>query len=113
MTGNCIPTDSMTSGERKSKPEEHNRIIMPTYGYICEQCGHRFEELQEIDTEQVRECPQCGGSTRRLIGRVGFVFKGSGFHTTDYDNTTPHTTCCGRTERCEKPPCSEDEICKR
>jgi len=22
-------------------------------------------------------------------------------------------TCCGRTERCEKPPCSDDGSCKR
>ena len=86
---------------------------MPTYSYICEQCGHRFEKLQEINAERDRECPRCGGNTRRLIGRVGFIMKGSGFHTTDHDHDSSGLTCCGRTERCEEPPCSDDGTCRR
>ncbi|MBA7650399.1 hypothetical protein ES703_58203 [subsurface metagenome] len=86
---------------------------MPTYGYLCEQCGYRFEKLQEMSAEPMKQCPKCGGVTRRLIGGVGLVFKGSGFYTTDYKNVSPGATCCGRTERCEKPPCSDDGACKR
>jgi predicted nucleic acid-binding Zn ribbon protein len=30
------------------------------------------------------ECPQCGGNVRRLLYPVGILFKGPGFHITDY-----------------------------
>jgi len=29
-------------------------------------------------------CPVCGGTARRLFTSVGVIFKGSGFHATDY-----------------------------
>jgi len=58
---------------------------MPTYEYQCEQCGHRFEAFQSITAETLSECPECGGKVQRLISAgAGFIFKGSGFYTTDY-----------------------------
>ena len=59
---------------------------MPTYEYECGACGHRFEEFQSITAEAIRKCPACGAvKVRRLIGPGGaFIFKGSGFYTTDY-----------------------------
>lgn len=86
---------------------------MPTYEYICEQCGYRFEKSQQMSDEPVKECPKCGGNTRRLFGNIGLIFKGSGFYKTDYRNVSSGTTCCGSTERCETPPCSDDGTCKR
>lgn len=86
---------------------------MPTYEYVCEQCGYKFEKLQEMSAEPIKQCPQCGGTTRRLIGKVGLMFKGPGFYATDYRNASSGVTCCGRTERCETPPCSDDGACKR
>jgi hypothetical protein len=29
------------------------------------------------------------------------------------DAPKPGTTCCGRAERCETPPCSLDDTCRR
>lgn len=58
---------------------------MPTYEYECEKCGHRFEAFQSMTDEPLRECPTCTGPVRRLIGLgAGFIFKGSGFYSTDY-----------------------------
>jgi putative FmdB family regulatory protein len=58
---------------------------MPTYDYECRACGHRFEEFQSITAPPLMECPSCGGEVRRLIGSgAGILFKGSGFHQTDY-----------------------------
>jgi predicted nucleic acid-binding Zn ribbon protein len=35
--------------------------------------------------ERIKECPECGGSVRRLFGTgAGVLFKGSGFYETDY-----------------------------
>ncbi len=58
---------------------------MPTYHYICPKCGHDYEKLQRIsDTKRVK-CPECGTlGERQISGGTGFVFKGSGFYTTDY-----------------------------
>ncbi len=59
---------------------------MPTYEYNCNNCGHRFEQLQGIKAGALRKCPKCGKSAlKRLIGTgSGLIFKGSGFYATDY-----------------------------
>lgn len=57
---------------------------MPTYGYRCDHCGTEFEQFQRITEPPLTECPQCGGSVRRLLYPVGILFKGPGFHITDY-----------------------------
>lgn len=60
---------------------------MPTYEYRCTQCQHIFERHQAVG-EAAPECPQCGGSSRKVFASVGLIFKGSGFHTTDYRKTS-------------------------
>jgi putative FmdB family regulatory protein len=59
---------------------------MPTYDYVCEACGHSFEEMQSFSAPKLRKCPKCGKlKLKRLIGTGGAViFKGSGFYETDY-----------------------------
>ena len=59
---------------------------MPTYDYVCDACGHAFEQFQSITAGALRKCPQCGRlKLRRLIGAgAGVIFKGSGFYETDY-----------------------------
>ena len=60
---------------------------MPTYEYQCEKCGLVFEEFQSITAEPLTKCRKegCDGTIRRLISSgAGFIFKGSGFYTTDY-----------------------------
>jgi putative FmdB family regulatory protein len=59
---------------------------MPTYQYLCENCGYEFEQFQSITAKPLRKCPKCGkNSLSRLIGSgAGVIFKGSGFYETDY-----------------------------
>jgi putative FmdB family regulatory protein len=59
---------------------------MPTYEYICEECGHQFEQFQSITARTLRQCPKCGKTRlKRLIGTgSGVIFKGNGFYQTDY-----------------------------
>lgn len=57
---------------------------MPTYVYGCDACGHRFEKFQKFADEPVRICPACQSSVRRIMQPAGIVFKGSGWHITDY-----------------------------
>ena len=56
---------------------------MPTYQYACTQCGHQLEAVQSFTDDSMTECPQCDGRLRKLFGKVGVVFKGSGFYRTD------------------------------
>jgi putative FmdB family regulatory protein len=60
---------------------------MPTYEYECEKCGFVFEEYQSINAEPLKICKKegCGGAVKRLFSAgAGFLFKGSGFYSTDY-----------------------------
>jgi putative FmdB family regulatory protein len=59
---------------------------MPTYEYVCDNCGHEFEQFQSITARPLRKCPACGkNKLKRLIGAgAGVIFKGSGFYATDY-----------------------------
>jgi putative FmdB family regulatory protein len=58
---------------------------MPTYVYECRRCGHLFEKFQSIKAAALKRCPRCRGALRRLPGGgAGLLFKGSGFHITDY-----------------------------
>ena len=59
---------------------------MPTYQYICENCGNEFERFESITAKPARKCPNCQkNKLKRLIGTgSGIIFKGSGFYQTDY-----------------------------
>jgi putative FmdB family regulatory protein len=59
---------------------------MPTYDYVCDNCGHKFELFQSITEGPKKKCPECKKSKlRRLFGTgAAIVFKGSGFYQTDY-----------------------------
>lgn len=64
---------------------------MPTYEYECEKCGSVFEEFQSINAEPLTKCrkPGCDGRVKRLFSPgAGFLFKGSGFYTTDYRSSS-------------------------
>ncbi len=57
---------------------------MPLYDYKCSKCGYVFEVQQKISEEPLKHCPRCKGEIKRLISPAGIIFKGSGFHVTDY-----------------------------
>lgn len=59
---------------------------MPTYDYLCDNCGHTFEKFQQMSASPLKKCPQCSKmKLKRLIGTgAGIIFKGSGFYETDY-----------------------------
>jgi putative FmdB family regulatory protein len=59
---------------------------MPTYSYMCQDCGYEFEQFQSINARPLRKCPKCGKrGLKKLIGAgAGIIFRGSGFYETDY-----------------------------
>ena len=61
---------------------------MPTYDYICTECGERFEHFQTMSSDPLKQRPGCEKEqcsvTRVISGGTGLIFKGSGFYLTDY-----------------------------
>jgi putative FmdB family regulatory protein len=98
---------------------------MPTYDYVCDACGHKFELFQPITASPERKCPQCKKlKLRRLFGTgAAVVFKGSGFYQTDYrsdsykkaataDSGNAHAKPSKDTEKTASPAKSESGSAK-
>jgi putative FmdB family regulatory protein len=79
---------------------------MPIYDFRCQECGKVSEFLLSSSSDsRTLDCPGCGSQhLERLISAPSLL--------RDKANA-PGTTCCGRTERCEMPPCSSGEGCHR
>jgi putative FmdB family regulatory protein len=77
---------------------------MPIYDYRCGQCGQVYEVFQRSQDEKPAKCPNCGSeSLERLVSTFSVLGGGLG----------EGSTCCGRDTRCESPPCSADDVCRR
>ncbi len=59
---------------------------MPTYQYVCTECGGQIEAVQKFSDEPLTTHDACGGRLRKVFSPVGIVFKGSGFYRTDSRN---------------------------
>lgn len=62
---------------------------MPTYEYLCTECGDRKEVVQSFTEHSLTTCEVCGGKLRKVIFPVGIQFKGSGFYSTDRRASQP------------------------
>ena len=63
---------------------------MPTYEYLCDGCGEKFDFFQSMTSPPLKKHPDCkhsDSSVKRIVsGGSGLIFKGSGFYLTDYKN---------------------------
>ena len=59
---------------------------MPTYQYVCTECGGQIEAVQKFTDDPLTQHEACGGRLRKVFSPVGIVFKGSGFYRTDSRN---------------------------
>jgi putative FmdB family regulatory protein len=78
---------------------------MPIYEYRCLECGGIAEMFLHSLSSQNVQCPACGSYKLEKLLSAGYTLK--------TDASIPGTTCCGKTERCETPPCSLDDTCRR
>ncbi len=77
---------------------------MPIYEYRCLGCGQVSEILIGVGAEPAELlCASCGGKNleKILSAPGGFSIKRESGGT----HCGSEKTCCGRDERCEKPPC--------
>jgi putative FmdB family regulatory protein len=78
---------------------------MPLYEYQCRSCGKTVELLRNLEQiDKPARCPECGAGMERIISAPGGIRMGNG--------RPAGTTCCGSTERCDRPPCT-DGSCQR
>ena len=78
---------------------------MPIYEYRCLECRRISEVfLRSLNSQNV-QCPVCGSYKLDRLLSVPYTLK--------TDTSIHGTTCCGRAERCETPPCSLDDTCRR
>jgi putative FmdB family regulatory protein len=55
------------------------------YRYKCRGCGEAFRVLHRNGTSPQVRCPSCGGKDAdRLLPRIGVIYKGSGYYSTDH-----------------------------
>ena len=93
---------------------------MPSYDFRCTSCDHRFEIVRPVSRAADAECcPECKADAKRVFSPVGVVFKGSGFHNTDYRAKPAETapakdsspaaggSACGSAPSCSGCPAAE------
>ncbi|HEX6219546.1 MAG TPA: FmdB family zinc ribbon protein [Acidimicrobiia bacterium] len=56
---------------------------MPTYEYVCKNCGENFEVFQSFSDKPLKKHKVCGGDLQKVFHARGIVFKGGGFYATD------------------------------
>jgi putative FmdB family regulatory protein len=83
---------------------------MPIYEYQCRACGQRFELRQSFSDEPAKVCPHCGvEDVRRLLSPpAGIFFKGPGFYSTDYKQSSRRSSN-GSSEGKEPTPVTSDD----
>jgi putative FmdB family regulatory protein len=83
---------------------------MPVYDYRCDRCGMTFEVFHGVDERPEVRCERCGQPARKLFRPVPIIFKGSGWHVTDYGKGTTPQKASDEKERSER---SENEGSER
>jgi len=78
---------------------------MPIYDFRCWECGKVSEIFLRSANDQVVRCPDCGSNNMERLISASYMIK--------MGTSAPGTTCCGKTEHCEMPPCSTEDICRR
>jgi putative FmdB family regulatory protein len=63
---------------------------MPTYEYLCSNCGNSWEEVQKISEPPIQICPKCSNATaKRQISGGSFILKGGGWYADLYSSSKP------------------------
>lgn len=75
---------------------------MPTYEYLCRQCGDSLEVWQSFKDAPLTRHESCGGSLRKVFHARGVVFKGSGFYVTDSRKPNPASAANGKSTAQQK-----------
>jgi putative FmdB family regulatory protein len=84
---------------------------MPRYDFQCPECETTFEVARPASERDAPSCPDCGEEAKRVFTPVGVVFKGSGFHSTDYPTKTPAEPTAADEKSSESTSKTDDKPC--
>ena len=82
---------------------------MPRYDYKCEKNGHIFEVVQGFNDDPVAYCPEDGSKGERQLSIPHVIYKGSGFYTTDYKNSSSSPATSGSSSTSSESSSSSTE----
>jgi putative FmdB family regulatory protein len=96
----CQPTPAYVGVPVGTHKRRWSITEMPTYEYLCKTCGVQFDAVQSFKDDSFKKCDEApincpqggGGDLRKVFGKVGITFKGSGFYKNDSRGTTSSTT---------------------
>ena len=69
---------------------------MPIYEYECQKCKRVIEVRQSFSDDPLTRCEECSGDLHKLFSPPAIIFKGKGFHCTDYaksGSTSSKSSC--------------------
>jgi len=86
---------------------------MPTYKYVCDNCGSNFEVFQKMSEKPLKHCSSCNTDNLRRVLSTGLAinFIGNGFYANDSKvvskpaENTSHTSSCSCSS-CSSSSCS-------
>jgi putative FmdB family regulatory protein len=81
---------------------------VPTYQYVCTECGDQVEAVQKFTDDPLTVCDNCGGKLRKVFSPVGIVFKGSGFYRTDSRSGSSSSTVSSSSSSADSSSSSSD-----
>jgi len=79
---------------------------MPIYDYVCRECGRISELLVRTSENSNSRCPACGSDKMEKLVSSSYIIRSG-------TTKSAGSTCCGKAERCEVPPCSGGGSCQR
>ena len=82
---------------------------MPTYQYVCTECGDQVEAVQKFTDDPLTMHDACGGRLRKVFSPVGIVFKGSGFYRTDSRKGSSASTSASSSSSSDSPGSAGDK----
>lgn len=76
---------------------------MPTYEYVCKNCGQNIEVFQSFSDKPLKKHTDCGGDLQKVFHARGIVFKGGGFYATDSKAATATKSSSDEKSEAKKP----------
>ncbi|MFC1847838.1 FmdB family zinc ribbon protein [Chloroflexota bacterium] len=78
---------------------------MPIHDFRCRDCGVVSEIFVHSADNHAARCSGCRSGNMEKLMSASYLIR--------TDVSKPDATCCGSTERCDSPPCSAGDICRR
>ncbi len=81
---------------------------MPTYEYVCDNCGNSFEVVQKMSEKPLKHCASCNSDSLRRVLSAGLAinFIGNGFYANDSKVATKTKESTSHTSSCSCSSCS-------